>query len=324
MQSKVYFDLCTKKLAVLSTEVELRASVNILDLNVHCEDFYARFLNLLLGLSLTNLNATQQNSAGIDLIDSGGKVVLQVSSTATFAKVQSALSHVRIAGLKGYRFKFVSISKDAEDLRKRVFDNPHGLDFSPADDVVDIKSITAILLHLAPSKLQQVYSFLHDELLFGESEPPSETNIAALIKVLSAEDLNPQAQSGSPIPFSIEGKLIFNNLTVAAELVETYAVYQPRIDALYSSFDAAGKNRSTSVLAMFHSSYLRSKKNGEKDDDLFFSIIEDVIGIAKNSANHIAISEEELELCIRILAVDAFMKCRIFKRPQKAVTNAIT
>ena len=322
MQSKVYFDLCIKKLAILSTEVELRGSVNILDLHVHCEDFYARFLNLLLGLSLANVNATQQNSAGIDLIDSGRKVVLQVSSTATFAKVQGAISHARLAGFNGYRFKFVSISKDADDLRKKVFDNPHGLNFSPANDVIDIKSITAILLHLAPSKQQKVYSFLHDELHFGESETPSETNIAALIKVLSAEDLTPQAQSGSPIPFSIQDKLVFNNLTVAAEFIDTYAVYQPRIDALYSSFDAAGKNRSTSVLAMFHSTYLKLKKKGEKDDDLFFSIIEEVMAIAKNSANHIALSEEELELCIRILAVDSFMKCRIFKRPQKAVANA--
>jgi hypothetical protein len=298
MQSKVYFDLCTKKLAVLSTEVELRGSVNILDLHVHCEDFYARFLNLLFGLSLTNLNATQQNSAGIDLIDSTGKIVLQVSSTATFAKVQGALSHATLAGFKGYRFKFVSISKDADDLKKKIFANPHGLNFSAANDVIDIKSITGILLHLPPSKQQQVYTFLHEELHSGKSEPPSETNIAALIKVLSAEDLTPQAQSGSPIPFSIQDKLVFNDLTIAAELVDTYAVYQPRIDALYFSFDAAGKNRSTSVLAMFHSTYLKLKKKGGKDDDLFFSIIEDVMGIAKNSANHVALSEEELELCL--------------------------
>lgn len=99
-------------------------------------------------------------------------------------------------------------------------------------------------------------------------------------------------------------------------------MYQPRIDALYGSFDAAGKNRSTSVLGAFHSIYLKLKKEGEKDDDLFFSLIEAVMEVAKKSANYVAISEEELELCIRILAVDAFMKCRIFKRPQKATSHA--
>lgn len=322
MQSKFYFDFCIKRLAVLSTEVELRGSVNILDIHVHCEDFYARLLNLLFGYSLINLNATQQNSAGIDLIDKSGKFVLQISSTTTFNKVQAALSHARLAGLSGYSFKFVSISKDAEDLRKKVFGNPHGLTFSPAADIIDLKSITAVLLHSTLSKLQQIYSFLNEELPLSEGEPPSETNIAALIKILSEEDLSPQAQSGSPIPFSIEDKLVFNNLDVATELVETYAVYQPRIDALYGSFDAAGKNRSTSVLGTFHSIYLKLKKEGEKDDDLFFSLIEAVMEVAKKSANYVAISEEELELCIRILAVDAFMKCRIFKRPQKATSHA--
>ncbi|RYZ87350.1 MAG: hypothetical protein EOP04_11890 [Proteobacteria bacterium] len=322
MKSKAYFDLCTRKLAVLATEVELRGSVNILDVHVHCEDFYARFLNLLFGYSLENLNATQQNSAGIDLIDKTGKIVLQVSSTATFDKVQTALSHTKLAGLKGYLFKFVSIAKDASDLRKKVFDNPHGLNFSPIGDIIDLKSITTILLHSVPSKQKQIYSFLHEELPLSEVEPPSETNIAALINILSAEDLSPHAQSGSPIPFSIDDKLVFNNLVVAKELVENYAVYQPRIDALYASFDAAGKNRSTSVLGTFHSIYLKLKKDGEKDDDLFFSIIEAVMEAAKKSANYVAISEEELELCIQILAVDAFMKCRIFKRPPMVTANA--
>jgi len=317
MQSKTYFDLCTRRLAILATEIELRGSVNILDMHVHCEDFYARFLNLLFGYSLINLNATQKNTAGIDLIDKTGKIVLQVSATGTFVKVQTAFSHARLGRLKGYRFKFISISKSADDLRTKVFANPHGLNFSPSDDMVDLKSITAILLHSTPSKLQQIYSFLEEELPLGKVERVSESNIADLIKVLSAEDLNPQAQSGSPISFSIEDKIVFNRLDIAAELVEAYAVYQPRIEALYASFDAAGKNRSTSVLSAFHSTYLKLKKDGEKDDDLFFSTIESVMGLAKKSANYVTLSEEELELCIRILAVDAFLRCRIFKVPPK-------
>ena len=318
MKSKEYFDLCINKLAVLAHEVELRNSVNILDLNIYCEDFFARLLNLLFGHTLTNMNAMQQNAASIDLIDKTNKVILQVSSTATQNKVQTALSHTTLKSYSGYNFRFVSISKDASDLKKKTFQNPNGLVFSAADDIIDLKTISALLLHKPPSKLQQIYSFLREELSQRDPLPPSETNIAALIKILGNEDLNPAAQNGVPIPFLIEDKIQFNNLDVASELIETYAIYQPRIDKLYASFDVVGKNRSTSVLGMFQATYLKLKKAGSKNDDLFLEIVESVMEMVKNSSNYSPIPAEELELCIQILAVDAFMRCRIFKNPKDA------
>lgn len=318
MKSKEYFDLCINKLAVLAHEVELRNSVNILDLNIYCEDFFARLLNLLFGHTLTNMNAMQQNAAGIDLIDKTNKVILQVSSTATKNKIQTALSHTTLKSYSGYNFKFVSISKDASDLKKKTFQNPNKLVFSAANDIVDLKTISALLLHKSSSELQKIYSFLREELSQRDLLPPSETNIAALIKILGNEDLSPAAQNGIHIPFIIEDKIQFNNLDVASELIETHAIYQPRIDKLYASFDVVGRNRSTSVLGMFQATYLKLKKAGSKDDDLFFEIVESVMKMVKNSSNYSPIPAEELEFCIQVLAVDAFVRCRIFKNPKDA------
>lgn len=318
MKSKTYFDLCTGKLAILAHEVELRSSVNILDMNIHCEDFYARLLNLLLGYSLSNMNAAQQNAASIDLIDTTNQVILQVSSTATFDKIQTALAHARLAPYSGYRFRFISISKDAAELKKKSFQNPNGLTFSAPDDIIDLKTISALLLHESPSKLQQIYAFLRDELSQGDVLPPSETNIAALIKLLGDEDLSYGAQSGIPISFGVEEKIQFNNLHTAEELIEANAIYQPRIEKLYASFDLAGKNRSTFVLGMFHSTYLKLKKVGQKGDDLFFEIIDSVVELVKSSPNYSPIKSEDLELCVQILAVDAFVRCRIFMNPKVA------
>lgn len=318
----MYFDLCIRKLAVLAHEVELRSSVNILDLNIYCEDFFARLLNLLFGHSLTNMNAIQQNAEGIDLIDEANKVILQVSSTATQGKVQSAMSHSKMKSYTGYKFRFVSISKDASDLKKKSFQNPNGLIFSASDDIIDLKTISAVLLHESPRRQQQIYSFLSDELSQGDPLPPSETNIAALIDILGNEDLRYESQSGAPVPFGVEDKIEFNNLDVASEFIESYAMYQPRIDKLYASFDVLGKNRSTSVLGMFHATYLRLKRSGGNNDDLFFEIIESIMETVKCSSNYSPISAEELELCIQILAVDAFVRCRIFKNP-KVAKNAI-
>jgi len=320
LKSKAYFDLCTEKLAVLAYQVALRSGVNILDLNIHCEDFYARLLNLLFGYSLVNMNAAQQNAASIDLIDVDNKVILQVSSTATHAKIEGALMHARLAPYLGYRFRFVSISKDAGDLKKRKYKNPHRLLFSPKDDVIDLKSITGMILHGTPSKNQMIYSFLREELPQSEASSLTETNIAGLVKILGAEDLTLPAQTGAKIPFGVEEKIEFNNLETAADLIDRYSVYQPRIENIYADFDLAGKNKSTSVLGMFQSTYAKLKKPGKNGDDLFFEIVENVMDVAKNSTNYSPMLSEELEMCVQLLAVDAFLRCRIFKNP-KVVKN---
>ncbi|MGP4366914.1 SMEK domain-containing protein [Escherichia coli] len=43
MNRSIYFDLCEKRLTLLCYSVELRGKLNILNYNLHCEDFYVHF-----------------------------------------------------------------------------------------------------------------------------------------------------------------------------------------------------------------------------------------------------------------------------------------
>lgn len=321
MRSKAYFDLCVRQLSILAYEVELRGSVNILDLNIHCEDFYARFLNLLFGYSLANTNAVERNAASIDLVDHRNKLILQVSATATRQKVQAALSNPRLGNYKGYTFKFIPISKDARALRKMSFKGSFDVGFSPSSDILDLEEITSKILHEGPSRQQEIYKFLQAELSNDDPRPPSETNIAALIKILGQEDLSGGLNNKHPIPFGIEEKINFNKLNIAEEIISSYAPYQSRVEKIYAQFDMMGKNKSLSVLGMFNSKYLKLKTNGLASDDLFFEIVGSTVETVRNSSNYTPISEEELELCVQILAVDAFVRCRIFANP-KVANNA--
>ncbi|MCI5142634.1 MAG: hypothetical protein D3909_13120, partial [Candidatus Electrothrix sp. ATG1] len=60
---------------------------------------------------------------------------------------------------------------------------------------------------------------------------------------------------------------------------------------------------------------------GEKvsPDQCFFSIIAKVIQKIRGSANYTAIPDEELTLCVQILVVDAFIRCKIFKNPSGGI-----
>jgi hypothetical protein len=86
-----YFNYIEEQLSTLATRIELRGKLNILDLHLHSEDFYLHLLNAVFGWQLTNVNEFKSNVEGIDLVDSVNQIVLQVSATATTAKINSSL-----------------------------------------------------------------------------------------------------------------------------------------------------------------------------------------------------------------------------------------
>jgi hypothetical protein len=56
--------------------------------------------------------------------------------------------------------------------------------------------------------------------------------------------------------------------------------------------------------------------NNFSGDELFLKIKDDVIEKIRQSANFVKITIDELELCVNILLVDAFIRCKIFENPE--------
>lgn len=162
MKRAKIFNYIEGELSTLATRIELRGKQNIHDLNIFSEDFYQHFFNELFGWKLQNLNISEKNAPGIDLVDHHNKIVVQVSATATKKKVESALSK-DLSPYAGYAFKFISISKNAAALRNKVFANPHKLTFDPHSDIYDISSI---LSHVRGQNLdyqERIFDFIRKE-----------------------------------------------------------------------------------------------------------------------------------------------------------------
>ncbi|HDO1321411.1 ABC-three component system protein [Aeromonas veronii] len=320
MNRSLYFDLCEKRLSLLCYSVEARGSLNILNYHLHCEDFYVHFFNLLFGYSLQNTNQEINNFEGIDLIDKHEQIVLQVSSSATKFKIESSLNK-NLSSYQGYQFKFISIAKDASDLRNKTYINPHALIFIPKQDIHDLKSILNVILHLDIAKQKEIHSFLKNEL---QEEPDNillETNIAAIINTLAKEDFSNIECTDFPQPFNVNDKIIFNNLNAAEYIIEDYKIHHAKVSRIYSEFNEMGKNISISILSSFRTSFIKLSKE-YTGDDLFFKIIESAVDTVRKSANFTQIPLEELELCVSILAVDAFIRCKIFRDPN-GVNDAV-
>ena len=61
--------------------------------------------------------------------------------------------------------------------------------------------------------------------------------------------------------------------------------------------------------------YIRSMDSLDADE-LFFDVIGQVLQRIQSSANYSPIPFDELEMCVNILVVDAFIRCKIFEDPE--------
>ena len=313
MNRSSYFNYIEQELNTLSYRIKVRGKINLLDLNIYSETFFAELVNRLLKYNLKNINVIKQNTEGIDLIDKKNKVIAQVSSTCTKQKIESSLKKNIFKDYPNYQFKFIAIAGDADKLRTNTFENPHNAFFSPYDDIYDIKTLLNLVLDLRIKEQRELYEFIRDELGKNIDMVKVDTNLASIINILSKENLSAVADSPEINSFEIVRKIEFNDLISAQPTIDDYKVYYSKLDEKYSEFDKQGANKSLSVLSVIRKQYNKLIVNTE---ELFFSIIDNVVELIKGSKNYVEIPYEELEMCVSILVVDAFIRCKIFKNPE--------
>ncbi len=239
-------------------------------------------------------------------------------------KKESSLEKKIIKNHANYTFKFISISKEASNLRKKEFNNPYKIAFGPQTDVIDNKSILDYITSLDIDKIKEIYGFIKKELGGEINMVKLDSNLATVINILSKEDLTTSDQMNVNV-FEIERKVEYNQLSIAKHIIDDYAKYHPRLDKKYTEFDIQGSNKSLSILQSISKNYIATcvKYKDQNADTIFLQVIEDIMEKINQSANYNTIPIDELELCVNILVVDAFIRCKIFKNP-KNYNYAIT
>lgn len=316
MNRSKYFNYIEEKLNTLSYRIKIRGKINLLDLNIYSEGFFADLFNLIYGYSLINLNTITQNAGGIDLVDDHNKIVMQVTATDTKDKVEHSLSRTEMKHYSGYHFVFVLISGDGSNLRDKSFENPYGLNFNPVNDIYDIKQVLNSVLNFSVDKQKPIFDFLRSELGEETSIPKIDSNLAMIINSLGSENLAEEVFSPEINSFEILRKIEFNNLIGVKSIIDEYKVYYSKINEKYKEYDTLGSNKSLSILNSLHKIYIKKKETIVNPTELFFSIIEEACNVVISSRNYVETSFEELELCVSIIVVDAFIRCKIFENPE--------
>lgn len=315
MNRSSYFNYIEEKLNFIVFRIKERGKLNILDLNIYAENFFAGLCNIIFDFELQNLNYINQNIEGIDLIDEKNRILIQVSSNCTKEKIENSLNKKIYLNYSDYSYKFILIGKEVnKSLKKYKFSNPYNIKFNPEEDIWDINSLLKEILNLNIKKQIELFEFIKLEL--GEINNMNiETNLAKVINILS-EKLEFNFSSPEIIDFAIEDKIKFNKLENVREFIDEYKIYYYKIDEIYNEFDKEGKNKSYSLLQSFKREYIKLKNAGKDSSTIFYEIINNAIETVLNSSNYDKIAFEELETCIYILVVDAFVRCKIFENPE--------
>ncbi|UTI52717.1 SMEK domain-containing protein [Fusobacterium polymorphum] len=313
-----YYNYIEEKLNFLAYRIEKRGKINLLDLNIHSETFFAELFNILYNYNLVNLNSIKQNVEGIDLIDTKNKVIIQVSATCTKEKIENSLNKVIYLFYQGYNFKFISISKEVSNkLRAIEFKNPYNLIFNSQEDILDSTKLLGYILSLGIDKQKVLFEFIKKELEEEINIVKVDSNLATIINILAEEDLDLKNTKINTTTFVIEDKINYNDLNGVRELINDYKIFSVKLDQKYTEFDREGINRSTSILQIIRRQYIKLRNEKKDSEEVFYGVVENIMKIIEESSNYRVLPFEELEICVDILVVDAFMRCKIFENPEE-------
>lgn len=316
MNRAPYFNYIEEKLNILSTRIRRRGKINLLELNIHSESFFSELCNKIFNLNLININNIQQNTEGIDLIDVSNKILAQVSSSCTKNKIESSLNKQIYKNYENFNYKFISIANDASRTLKKIeFHNPYKLNFNPEKDIWDPTTLLREIQGKSILHLRDLYELVKQELGNEVDIIKIDTNLAYIINILANENLNIDVESPEINEFAIEEKIKYNELNNVKEIINDYKIYYSKVDNIYNEFDKQGKNKSFSVFQEIKKQYIKLKAKGISSESIFYQITDNLISVITESSNYENLPFEEIQACVDIIVVDAFIRCKIFENP---------
>lgn len=299
-------------------EIELNGKLNLLNGNVLSEDLYASILNLVYDFELINLNGIKQNATGADLIDYKNKILMQVTSTTTQEKRKNTVEQLDIEGYQGYTLYMVYISK-IHFQPKKMIANLQFISFDIEKHIIDLTEIMSRIMHMNIYKLNALYDLVLHEIgnyLPTIDNPSLSSDLVAVLSSLSKNNFKDYYKKDIPLPFKIKEKIKQNNLEISKDLITDNHIFYELMQNIYDTYDSEADNTSYAVwekIADFGREI--SMIDHLEGDQLFTRIWKETYNYVKNDQELKRLSKEKIENCIKIIVVDAFMRCKILKKP---------
>lgn len=242
---------------------------------------------------------------------------IEIASTETYV-LSAAICHIEAAEATGERF-----NPSMDNEARRSFDNLIVLcpTHHTITDDVD-KFPVATMKKMKQDHIDKMMKLSSP----GEIITRYPTALAEIVNAISSSDfLSSTDGLDTRKEFAIDEKIQHNRVIRFKPTIEEYSVYQGKLTRLYSEIEIQGSGKKTALLHHIRSLYLESKgdlvTNGTSIQDLADELMTNVESklwdiIDKRSSNMLeSLSYEDRAVAIRIVMVDAFMRCKILEEP---------
>ena len=157
------------KLVDIRVRVKYNNAINDYSINQILENLIRDILNCIFDYNLENANHAHPNQRGYDLIDIEHKIIIQVSSENRSTKIQHSLNRIEFSGGQNWQFYFFLLGEATENLKRKKYQIPNTIMFSPDKDIWDLTWLTKEIHNLNWEKVDEVFKILceypYDDIL---------------------------------------------------------------------------------------------------------------------------------------------------------------
>lgn len=192
MNRELYMKSITEKLTLYKHETSELDKINLYDINITSESFYAGLLNLIMGWNLRNVNFSEKNTPGIDLVDDDNKITVQVTSNNTSAKIKHTIDEfIKNKSYEKYSRLIVLISTEKKNYTT-IFDTQQTFEFDKENDIWDVSDLIQKINALSTDQQRKIYEYLQVEMgekVLTRSEATEVETIMDLIEFITSNRL---------------------------------------------------------------------------------------------------------------------------------------
>lgn len=321
MNNQILIDDIIHMLSMLRSKVELSGTLNLLSINIHCENFYRDLLNTLYDINLVNSNFSEQNSASIDLIDIEAKIAYQVTSDASLAKAKKTVD----------KFIEYKIHEKIEKLiilnilhRKNHTDSSYNVgdfSFDLKNNIIDHREIVKLIGNLEITKLQKVHelvnSYLNPMYVLPNISNPHQrmSSIQKILQGISEIQYQGMVRKLDTLPYTIEDKINHNNLKIYKEHLAKLQSVSWSIQTQIETLEQNGHPTISDKLYTYVDGKFMTYKlqGGFEADNLVFQICNDIKRDLEN--NNVSTITLDDVAYVPYVVFYVFSKCKIFEKP---------
>jgi hypothetical protein len=228
----------------------------------------------------------------------------------------SNICHIEAAEHGGQRY-----NPNSTDDYRRNYDNLILLcaNHHKVTDDISIYSVSA-LREMKRNHETKVEQLLSKQNILSKY-PSALSTVIGFIGKSIFEKTDTSEPLNAPIP---DEKISYNNVIRYKPTIEEYSAYQVKLNRIYEEIEKQGSTKKEFVLQNIKTLYLKEKGKYKtvdeirsNADDIIENIENELWKIIDNSNNSIDLDYEVINISMKIVLVDAFMRCNILEEPIK-------